>query len=85
MPLAHQEGQAEQQVEEHLEVQRPADVQRRVQAIATGVFGRDEQQRQEQVLPVEYLMWHPLAEGQQQHGHQQLCRTSRPGRCAGPG
>ncbi|MCY1460611.1 hypothetical protein D9M71_781830 [compost metagenome] len=44
MTLAHQEGQAEQQVEEHLEVQRPAHVQGRVQTVATGVFRRDEQQ-----------------------------------------
>ncbi|MNH22829.1 hypothetical protein D3C79_827010 [compost metagenome] len=64
MTLAHQEGQAEQQVEEHLEVQRPAHVQGRVQAIATWVFRRDEQQRQEQVPPVKRLMWHPLAECQ---------------------
>ncbi|MNZ48076.1 hypothetical protein D3C78_658120 [compost metagenome] len=64
--LPDKECQAKQKVEEHLEVQRPANVQGRVQAVATGVLCRNEQHREQQVMPGECLVWHPLAEGQQQ-------------------
>ncbi|MNJ41252.1 hypothetical protein D3C77_361700 [compost metagenome] len=68
--LAHQEYQGEQQVEEHFIVQGPADVERRVLTITAGVLGRDEQQRQHEMLKVDGLVRHPLARGEQQQPHQ---------------
>ncbi|MNJ56297.1 hypothetical protein D3C77_518350 [compost metagenome] len=78
MLLTDQEHQGKQQVEEHLVVQGPADIQGRVLAIAPGVFRRDEQQRQDEMLQIDGLMRHPLACGQQQQSHQ--CRVEPVGR-----